>query len=400
MKILQVHNKYKQLGGEWAVLNQENKLLSVHHNVDQYIVDNAHELRSIISQLRLIGSTHYNKNSKSAVYSRIKSGGYEIMHVHNFFPLLTPSIFEASSRAGIPSVMTLHNFRLIHPNGLLYHKGKIDERSVNGSAWRCVMDGVYRDSILQTAVVAHMIEYHRKKKTWARYPSAFIALSEFSKQKFVEGGLPEERIFVKPNFIEDPLNRFDGLAVNQKKKNYYVYVGRISREKGVEKLIDYWLEKKPEPKLVIAGDGPLKTKLQKITAHREDIEWKGHLATEQVLSLLSFARAMLFPTEWYENFPITILEAMAVGCPVIATKIGNPGIIIKHGETGFHFEPGNLNDLHQQLDRLNNNGVMEKLSLNSRETYLEKYTPEKNYKILMDIYEQAAALEVELRKQM
>jgi len=244
--------------------------------------------------------------------------------------------------------------------------------------------------------VAHMIEYHRKHGTWQKFPSAFIALSEFSKSKFVEGGLPEERIFVKPNFIEDPLNEFPNLDIKKPKKEFYMYVGRISGEKGIGELINYWLEENSGSKLVIAGDGPLKKKLQKKTMGRKDIDWKGHLEKDEILGLLSSAKAMLFPTKCYENFPITILEAMSVGCPVITSNIGNPAKIIEHGKTGFHFELDQPEDLMKQLKKLENNDTANALSRDARNTYLEKYTPEINYRILLDIYEKAAELEKRL----
>lgn len=396
MKILQVHNKYKYTGGEWTVLNQEKDLLQKDHVVEQFIADNTRELRSVINQIKLISSAHYRKSSKKAVSKHLNKGNYHLMHVHNFFPLLTPSVFEAAREQGIPSVLSLHNFRLIHPNGLLYHNGKVDERSVKGSAWKCVPDGVYRNSILQTAIVAHMIEYHRKHGTWQKYPSAFISLSEFSKSKFVAGGLPEERIFVKPNFIEDPLNEYPQLDIDKPKEEFYIYIGRISGEKGIKELITFWLEQNSGSKLIIAGDGPLKSELQKKTMGRKDIEWKGHLEKEEILGLLSTAKAMLFPTKCYENFPITILEAMSVGCPVITSNIGNPARIIDHGKTGFHINLSQPESIMQQLKKLRDKERVISLSRNARRTYLEKYTPEINYRILMDIYEKAAELEKRL----
>lgn len=168
MNILQVHNRYKKPGGEWTVLNMEYDLLSRDHSVEQLIVDNTKELNSLYSKLKLIFTTHYNRQSKELVRQKIHETSADIMHVHNFFPLLSPSVFEASKEEGVPSVLTLHNYRLIYPNGYLLHDGEIDERTIHGTAYSCVSDGVYRDSILQTAVVAHMIEYHRKRQTWAK----------------------------------------------------------------------------------------------------------------------------------------------------------------------------------------------------------------------------------------
>jgi glycosyltransferase involved in cell wall biosynthesis len=399
MNILQVHNKYRNIGGEWTVLEQEFELLKDKHQVERFIVQNSEELKSIFRQFRLIFTTHYNKKAAKVMQRKLSDENYDLMHVHNFFPLLSPSVFDAARKAGVPTVMSLHNFRLIHPNGLMYYKGKIDERSIGGSAYRCVWDGVYRDSVFQTAVTAHMIEFHRKKKTWQRVPSAFIALSEFSKEKFVQGGLPEERIFIKPNFLNDPLKEFPDLEIKEKKKNRYLYVGRLSSEKGIQDLIECWVEHAIDAELVIAGDGPLRSKLEKKTKGNRKIRWLGQIEKPQILSLLAESKALIFPTRCYEGQPLIILEAMSMGCPVITSKIGNPQNIINHENDGLHFTPGNRDELFNQVDFMQNHPEKRKeMSRNARKSYLENYTPEKNYQILMDIYEQAAELEYQLAK--
>src|SRR5690625_5073635 len=193
MKILQIHNLYRQAGGEDVVAEQEAKLLMENgHQVDRWIRDNKKELKSPLARLRLPFTTHFSSRSLQMARQRLRKGRHDLMHVHNFFPLFTPSIVRAARQMGVPSVMTLHNYRLMHPNGQLYTDGEIDERSVGGSAGRCVPDGVYRGSILQTAVVARMIEYHRKQGTWDHVPSLFITLTRFEREKLAEGGLPAE----------------------------------------------------------------------------------------------------------------------------------------------------------------------------------------------------------------
>ena len=397
MNILQVHNKYKILGGEWTVLHQEYELLKKNHSVDQFIVDNNIELSSVIDKLKLVYKTHYNKQAKSKISEKLKQGNYDVMHTHNFFPLLSPSIFEAAREAGIPSILSLHNFRLIHPNGLLYHNGKIDHRSINGSAYNCVWDGVYRNSKLQTAVAAHMIEYHRKHKTWQNLPSAFIALSEFSKQMFVDGGLPKERIFIKPNFIEDPLNNGSGLKIQEKKENMFLFVGRISTEKGIQDLIECWIQNKIKAKLVIAGDGPLRSKLEEKSKANPSVQWLGQISREEILQKLSVAKAMLFPTRCYEGQPLIILEALSVGCPVITSKIGNPQNMIDDGGSGLHFKTGDIKDMYQKISHIYYKTANRKeMSKKARERYLQNYTPEKNLEMMLDIYKAAAKLEKKL----
>lgn len=397
MKILQVHNKYKTTGGEWTVLNQEYDLLRRQHSVDQLIVDNRKELKSVLNKMKLVFSTHYNRTSKELVAKKLKESRADVMHVHNFFPLLSPSIFEAAREAGVPSVFTLHNYRLIHPNGLMYHNGKIDNRSVTGSAYNCITDGVYRGSMVQTAVSAHMIEYHRKHETWQKMPSVFIALTGFSKQKFVEGGLRADRIVVKPNFIEDPVAKNPGLLHSVPKKNRFIFVGRISHEKGVTDLVDCWIKHNIEADLVMAGDGPLKQRLEKQSKGYKNIKWLGEVSRDEILKMLAESRALLFPTKWYEGLPMIIIEAMSVGCPVITSRIGNPQYLIDHEINGLHFEPGNPAELFERIRFLQQNKKeREKMGREAREKYLENFTPEKNFRQLMDIYRLAGDMEKRL----
>ena len=397
MRVLQVHNRYKISGGEWTVFNQEYELLNMHHEVDQLIVENRERLRSFGSRLKLIFNTHYNRGSREMVRRRLREFRPDIMHVHNFFPILTPSIFDAAREEGVPSVLSLHNFRLIHPNGLMYHKGKIDTRSVTGSAYRCVPDGVYRDSVFQTAVSAHMIEHHRKRGTWNRVPSVFIALSDFSRSKFVEGGLPEERIFVKPNFIEDPLIRMPELSKEKKRGNTFLFVGRISQEKGIEDLVRCWMEKEIETELFIAGDGPLRQALEAKSRGVESIRWLGHIDQKEILRRLSESRALIFPTKCFEGQPLILLEAMSVGCPVITSSIGNPKNLIDDGRNGLHFKTGSIDELFSRIRMLSEyEEQARRMGRNARETYLEKYTPEANYTRMTEIYAKAHEWEKKL----
>lgn len=397
MNILQVHNKYRQTGGEWTVLNQEYALLREHHNVTRLLADNSTELNSLKSKIQLLFQTHYNPGSIKRIKKELLGGNFDMMHVHNFFPLLSPSIFDAAREVGIPAIMSLHNYRLIHPNGLMYHNGKIDTRSVTGSAYRCVLDGVYRNSVLQTSVTAHMIEYHRKNRTWHRIPSAFIALSEFSKKLFVKGGIPEDRIYIKPNFLKDPMPGRSIENITAEKENVFLYVGRLSYEKGVDQLIDCWVQNKIKAKLVIAGSGPLMPELQEKAKENSSIEWLGQISREEILKKLAVAKALLFPTKCFEGQPLILLEAMSMGCPVITSKIGNPMNMVHDDETGYHYESGNIDELYQKCKRIYNDVEnSRRLGMNARREYESKYTPEKNYSILMEIYESAKENEKKL----
>lgn len=389
MKILQVHNRYKITGGEWTVLNQEYNLLSKEHVVNQLIVENNRELSSFFNKCKLIFTTHYNRKSKELVRKKIRDTDAQIMHVHNFFPLLSPSIFEAAKEEGIPSLLTLHNYRLIHPNGTLMHNGKIDERSIRGSAYSCVPDGVYRNSILQTAVVAHMIEYHRKRDTWAKTVDCLLCLTKFARSKFVEAGFPEEKLKVKSNFVEDAFKHLNLSEVAGQKENFYLFIGRISEEKGIQTLIHAWnsMKDKSGPKLLILGDGPLKTELQKKSQNNSRISWLGYVEREQVLDYLIKAKGLIFPSEWYEGMPMTILEAFSAATPVISTNIGSQAEIVEHEKTGLQFEAGDQNSLIEAVNHFESNKKKQaEMGLAARLEYEQKYTPEVNRLELQSLY--------------
>jgi len=389
MNILQVHNRYKITGGEWTVLNQEYDLLKKKHTINQLIVDNTEELDTLFNKLKLIFTTHYNRKSREMVREKIRKSGAEIMHVHNFFPLLSPSIFEASGEEGVPSVMTLHNYRLIYPNGYLMHDGKLDERTIQGSAYSCVLEGVYRNSMLQTAVVAHMIEYHRKRDTWAKKVDCLICLTEFAKAKFVEAGIPAEKMRVKPNFVDDAFRGKNLSEMVDQKDDYYLFIGRISEEKGIRTLVNAWNTWKSatSPQLFILGEGPLKKELQKKSQDNTKISWLGFVERSRVLETLSKAKALIFPSEWYEGMPMTILEAYSAATPVISTNIGSQGEIVHHKRTGLHFEPGKEQSLVEALEQFESMKNEHKdMSLAARREYEEKYTPEVNREKLLSLY--------------
>lgn len=390
MNILQVHNKYKIPGGERTVLNQEYELLKQNHSVEQLIVDNSEQINTFYEKLKLVFTTHYNRSSKELVRRKLTEGNIDVMHVHNFFPLLTPSIFDASREAGVPSVLTLHNYRIFYPNGLLQHNGKIDERTIHGSAYSTVLDGVYRNSIFQTAVVAHMIEYHRKKGTWTEKVDRYICLTEFAKSKFIEAGLPEDKIQIKPNFVPDYLQEMGDKEKGNSLESYYLYVGRISEEKGIRTLLAAWQKsfKKNDRKLIIIGDGPIKDELKKRYPGGENqIKWLGHLEREQVVNYLVKAKAMIFPSECYEGMPMSILEAFAVATPVITSDIGSQAEIVTHRKNGLHFEAGNTDSLIDTIEQFEKDqNLIQFLSKEARSEFESKYSPDVNYSKLMSLY--------------
>jgi glycosyltransferase involved in cell wall biosynthesis len=386
MKILQVHNFYQHSGGEDSVLNNEKALFERYgHEVAEYTRDN-HEIKGLRDYAYLLFNTHYSEKSRKHFLHQLRESRPDIVHVHNFFPLITPSVFDACQEASVPVVMTLHNYRIIYPNAYLFHKGEIDERTIDASAYLTVPDAVYRNSVIQTAVVAHMIEYHRKRNTWNKNVSRLITFTEFTKDIFVRSGVEPDQLVIKPNFVEDKLSSV--LDISPFEDPYFVYVGRISEEKGIEMLVQTWVDQQLSYPLFILGTGPLMEQLQQLSATNENVHWLGFQPQEVVLRYIKHAQALLFPSIWYEGFPMTIVEAFSLATPVVTAGIGNQASIIKHNLNGVHFKVKDTTGLAGQLKLLvTNPEKVKEMGDKARATYEDLYTPEVNYQKLMEIYQ-------------
>ena len=308
----------------------------------------------------------------------------DIVHVHNFFPLLTPSIYDACRETKIPVVQTLHNFRTICAGALLMRNGKPCEDCIKRTPYLGALHGCYRNSRLGSLAVARMIDVHRRRGTWSEKVDRFIALTEFSKKKFEEAGFPAERIVVKPNFIE----KTNEEAVDRKKRNGALFVGRLSEEKGLQTLLKAW--DSLDFSLRIIGDGPLMEMAQ--NAATKQVELLGRKEPQQVAEAMTQSAFLVFPSECYEGFPLSVVEAFCQGLPVIASRLGAMAEIIQDGETGLHFTSGDAEDLAKKVRWASEHPEdIRRMGRNARRIYEEKYAPEINYRQFMGIY--AGAIE-------
>ncbi|PTQ51397.1 MAG: Glycosyltransferase [Brockia lithotrophica] len=303
-----------------------------------------------------------------------------MVHVHNTFPLASPAVFHALKAEGVPLVMTLHNYRLFCVNALFFRKGQVCEACLGRLPWRGVIHGCYRESRLASSVVAGMLTVHRAIGTW-NLVDRFIALTEFARKKFIEGGIPPEKIVVKPNFVyPDP-------GPGEGRGGYALFVGRLSPEKGIQTLLKAWELLGGRIPLKIVGDGPLAEEVSKASQKIRGVEWLGRMPPEEVYALMGEAMFLVFPSEGYENFPRVFAEVFAKGTPVIASDIGAAGEIISHGRTGLHFRPGDPEDLAAKVEwLLGRPRELERMRREARAEYEAKYTAEKNYEQLMAIY--------------
>jgi len=385
MKILTLHNKYKIRGGEDESRESEDALLVARgHVVRQLVYDNTQ-----ICGANPVGAGLRATWSRSAymdVRNEIRAWHPDILDVHNFFPLASPAIHCAGRDCGVPVVQTLHNFRLLCPGATFFRNGRVCEDCL-GHRFPIpgVAHGCYHGSSLHTAAVALMISVHRVMRTWEKQVSVFITVSEFAKQKFVEGGFPESKIVVKPNFVANvPAAGCGG--------SDFLYVGRLAEEKGIKTMIRAMESVDLPAYLNVVGEGPLRSEVEAAVARGARIRYLGRKPQSEVLALMARSKCVIFPSEWYETFGRVAAESFACGTPVIASRIGAIAEIVDDGRTGFSFRPGDWQDLARAMTvACSCPGKLAGMRIEARREYELKYTPERNYSLMMAIYERAIA---------
>lgn len=310
----------------------------------------------------------------------------DIVHVHNFFPSISPSLFYACRKVGVPVVHTLHNYRLLCPAATLYRNGRVCEDCVGKTwPWPGVVHGCYHGNRAQTAVVGGMLGLHGWLGTWAKQVDLFIALTDFMRRKFISGGLPGEKIVVKPNFVDPDPGVSDGSG------QYALFVGRLSPEKGLQTLLRAWQFLGDVP-LKIVGDGPLMPEVRATISSpgRSNVQALGQVSHDDSLRIMKAARFVVFPSECYEGFGLVLCEAFACGVPVIASGLGASNEVVDDHKTGLLFKPGSVEDLTAKVDwAWNHPAEMREMGLQARKEYDAKYTAERNHELLLRIYERA-----------
>jgi glycosyltransferase involved in cell wall biosynthesis len=382
MKVLSVHNSYQKPGGEDQVFAQEAALLRSHgHQVSLFRASN--DTVKGKNPLVVLRDTIWNREMYDELFERMRAERPDVVHVHNTFPVISPAVYYAARENGIPVVQTLHNYRLICPAATFFRDGTLCEACLGKSIpWPGVVHGCYRNSRVTTAVAATMLATHNFKHTYSDVVSAYIALTDFARCKFVHAGLPMEKIFVKPNFLETDPGRGEG------KGNYALFVGRLTPEKGISTLLDAWRQLSPDLRLEIAGDGPLAPEVEKAAAELPNITWLKWLPRTEILQRMKDASVLILPSTWYEGFPMIIAEAFAVGLPVIASNLGSMPSIVDDRRTGLQFEAGNPTALKDAICWwLANPSEAACMRRRAREEYENKYTAERNYTQLMNIYD-------------
>lgn len=384
LSVLCVHNRYIQPGGEDQVFQSESQLLAQNgvrvEKVEEQTTYPSSLVRKIEAAVDCVWSRSWHQKFKTL----LRDMRPDVVHIHNFFSVISPSVYYACKEAGVPVVQTLHNYRLACPAASFYRDGKICEECLDRGPFHAVKYGCYRESKLATAALATMLEVHRRKNTWTEMVDCYVALTEFAREKMIQGGLPADKIRVKPNFVlPDPGPRTsDG--------DYALFVGRLVDLKGVGTLIKAWSKLPASIPLVIAGDGPYRPEMEKLIAELKlaNVDYRGRLSRNETLATMKGARFLMFPSEWYEGFPVTIAESFACGVPVLCSRLGGMQEIVDDGRTGLHFTSGDAADMTEKVQwAWSNPEETSNMGLEARAEFEAKYSAERNFGMLTEIYE-------------
>ncbi len=382
MNIVWVHNAYTEFGGEDAVVQSIPRLLEENGNkVFPFMRSSAEIPRMRLGNERAFFSGIYNWSSKNALRRCLEEFKPDIVHVHNVFPLISPSVLGECRRFGVPVVMTTHNFRLICPNGPFMTNGEVCEKCSGGREYWCVLRNC-EGNLFKSFGYALRNYVARKRRMFLDNVTLYACLSEFQRRWLTREAFPVKRIVVVPHMV-DPT----GVRVSEKRGEYVGYVGRVSPEKGLPTLMEA-ARVCDDIQFKAAGSYD---RLPHLPAQApENFEFCGHLNSEQVDKFYANSRIVVLCSIWYEAFGLVVLEAMIRGRAVICSRIGGLPEIVEDGVTGLLFEPGNAEDLAEKLRYLwDRPELCHKMGQAGREKALREYSPEKYYERLIAIYKKA-----------
>lgn len=383
--ILIVHNYYQIPGGEDTVVTNEKKLLEEHgHTVIEYTRNNG-EIKTFsnVEKAMIPITTVFNFKTFSDIKKIIRKNEIDIVHVHNTWNLISPSVYYAAMACNVPVVQTVHNFRFICSGATFYRDGHVCEDCLKFGLGCAVKYSCYRNSRIQTFACVLTTTIHRWLGIYKKIN--YICLTEFTKEK-IKSVVDPNRVYIKPNFVYD-----------QKGKNhaedYYIFVGRVEKIKGVDVLVDAF-SRMPNRKLKIVGRGNLYEHIAERLKieHINNIELLGYKANDEVNALLKHAKALIMCSQWYETFGMVIAEAYSNALPVIVGRIGNIQGLVKESETGELFTYDSSEDMVAAIERFESK-PQEEYSKNAYDYYCQKLTSESNYTMLHNIYESVKGAE-------
>ena len=383
LRVLLIHNRYVLPGGEDRVFEAEAQLLTQFGQEVSTLEEQTAHPQGVLQKIGVAANSLWSTDWHRKLRVRLQEFRPDVVHIHNFFPVISPSVYYACRKAGVPVVQTLHNYRLSCAGATFYRDGKICEECIDQGPLHSIRYGCYRGSKLGTASVALMLEAHRRAGTWKSKVDCYIALTEFARKKMIAAGLPPEKVRVKPNFVLPDPGRRTGSG------QFALFVGRLEEKKGIPTMLQAWKQLSQPIPLVIAGDGPYAPKLKAEIAQPgcSNVIYRGALCHADIIAAMKQARFIVFPSEWYEGFPVTIAEAFACGVPVISSRLGSMEEIVQDGLTGLHFNAGDPNDLARKIEwAWSHPRELERMGLAARAECEEKYTAKRNFEILKEIY--------------
>lgn len=382
-RVLIVHNYYQVPGGEDSVVANEKKMLEDYgHEVFMYARHND-EIKEmgLLKKLMIPFNTIYNLKTKRDIEKIVRENNIDIVHVHNTLPLISPSVYVGAKKAGAKVVQTIHNFRLLCPAATFVKDNKICEDCINKSLICAIKGRCYRNSLIQTIICVLMLKINRIIGSYDKVDN-YIALTDFNKDK-LKKIIDEDKIIIKPNFIKDNSNV---KIKNEDERKYFMFLGRLDKLKGIDKLIIAWKEIRDE-ELIVVGKGPEEEKIKKYINENQinNVKLLGFKEKKDVMEILAYAKALIVPSQWYEGFPMTIVEALSVGTPIITTDIGN---IKDVGEKSLGtIRTTSSNMWAKEIIDINDANKLQVKILEARRTYEEYYSEKQNYLSILNIYE-------------
>lgn len=389
MKILVVHSRYRIQGGEETVFEQEVALLRHYgHEVTVYDRSNWETADySALKKVRVPAQTIWSEDARRELQALIQRSCPDIAHFHNTHFMISPAGYYACHTMNIPVVQTIHNFRLSCVNGWFFRDERPCEDCVGKVfPWPAILHACYHASRPHSATMVAMLITHRMLRTWQTKVDRYIALTHFARTKLIQAAVPASKIRVIANFLQPEPPKGDGAG------GYALFVGRLSSEKGIGVLLKAWEKLGPRLPLKIAGDGPMKEQVCRAAEQIAGIEWLGRVSKNEVLHLMQGAFALIFPSIWYEMFPMVIIEAFASGLPVIGSALGNTQEIIDPERTGLLFQPDDPEDLCAKVDwLLSHPAERANMQIATRAEYESRFTAERHHQQLMSVFEEVVA---------
>ena len=387
MRVLLVHSAYQQFGGEDSVVRAETELLKSHGDEVYPYSRHNDEIKDfgLVDKALFFPQSVYSWKTSDSLEDEVRRLRPDVAFIHNVYPLISPAAYHKLHQLGVPTLQVLHNFRPFCPNGFFYTQGQICEACKGGNYLNAVSKRCFKDSYTLSGLYAAALGLNRMGGMLDKI-SGFICLTEFFRIKMREAGVPESKLFVRPNFVVAPPLK----AQEKPGQDYALFMGRLSAEKGCWTLIRAF-EQLPLVKLKIVGTGPMEQELRDYVREKgiRNIEFLGFKSGDEKWQILRNCLCLVLPSEWYENFPVTVLEAYMASKPMVASRMGGLPYIVEEGKSGLLFEAGKPEELAKKVQYLvDHPDQAARMGASGRQLSETKYGPEQGYQNLMNIFAQ------------